>query len=208
METQRPRELPIIGGHLALDFANTVDDPLGPARHDHVSSYDGLVRWALRVGTLEQRQGATLLRAARRREEEVSAALIAAHQLRDSLNAAFGAVISGTTVPPRAWRRLRDLAADAQASARLVRQENGWAWAWPGAGELTVVLFPIAAAAADLLVSPEVSRVKQCARCPWLFLDVSKNQSRRWCDMNDCGRAQKIELYVARRAARRAHRTG
>ena len=34
-----PRELPIVGGNLALDFANTVDDPDGPERHDHAGTY-------------------------------------------------------------------------------------------------------------------------------------------------------------------------
>ncbi|MFS0885996.1 CGNR zinc finger domain-containing protein [Aeromicrobium sp. 179-A 4D2 NHS] len=49
----------------------------------------------------------------------------------------------------------------------------------------------------------KLGRVKRCGRCPWLFVDRSKNASRRWCDMNDCGRAEKIERYVARRAERR-----
>ena len=80
-------------------------------------------------------------------------------------------------------------------------------WTWPNTDDLSSVLHPIAAAAAELLTSDQLSRIKRCARCPWLFLDNSKNHSRRWCDMNDCGRAQKIERYLARRAAaqRRTH---
>jgi predicted RNA-binding Zn ribbon-like protein len=92
----------------------------------------------------------------------------------------------------------------ALASAALEDGRQGARWSWPADEDLAVMLHPIASAAADLLVSPELLLVKRCARCPWLFLDRSKNHSRRWCDMNDCGRAQKIERYVARRAARRA----
>jgi hypothetical protein len=50
VENQQVRELPIVAGHLALDFANTVDDPEGRARHDHIATYPDLVRWSLRAG--------------------------------------------------------------------------------------------------------------------------------------------------------------
>jgi predicted RNA-binding Zn ribbon-like protein len=67
------------------------------------------------------------------------------------------------------------------------------------------MLWPVAHAAAALLTGPDVYRVKQCAGCPWLFLDRSRNGSRRWCAMTDCGTNEKIRRYVARRAARRAN---
>jgi predicted RNA-binding Zn ribbon-like protein len=64
-------------------------------------------------------------------------------------------------------------------------------------------LWPVVYGAAELLTAADLSRVKQCAGCPWLFLDRSKNGSRRWCSMEDCGTHAKIVKYVARRAARR-----
>lgn len=205
MET--PRELPIVAGHLALDFANTVDDPEGTARHDHAATYDDLLHWSLRVGTLDDRRATTLRRAAKRRDRDAVAALAAAHELRDALNVTFAAVARGAPDLPPSWARLRDLGADAQACARLSRREDGrLEWSWAEVKQLTAPLHPIASAAVDLLVSDDLGRVKQCARCPWLFLDVSKNHSRRWCDMDDCGRAEKIERYLARRAARREAR--
>ncbi len=205
MET--PRELPIVGGHLALDFANTVDDPLGPARHDHAATYDDIVRWSLRVGILDERRASSLRRSARRRGREASRAVAAAHQLRDALNETFGAVVHGSVRLPASWLQLRDFATDAQAAAQLSRHDDGrLEWSWSDVSQLTAPLHPIASAAAVLLVSDDLMRVKQCARCPWLFLDVSRNHSRRWCDMDDCGRAEKIERYVARRAAARSRR--
>jgi hypothetical protein len=65
------------------------------------------------------------------------------------------------------------------------------------------MLWPIAHAALELLTDAELHRVKRCAGCPWLFLDHSKNTSRRWCAMNDCGTHAKVRRYVARRAALR-----
>ncbi len=210
METARsgaspPRRLPIIGGHLALDFANTVDDPLGPARHDHAATYDDLVRWSARVGVVDDSGASGLLRLAARQPRNAQACVQRAHELRDVLNELFGAVVDEAPDVAGPWTRLRAFATEARSVAHLAGSADGpYGWAWPQADDLGVLLHPIASAASDLLVSEDLRRLKRCARCPWLFLDHSRNHSRRWCDMDDCGRAAKIELYVARRAARRA----
>lgn len=196
METveRRPRELPIVGGHLALDFANTVDDPLGPGRWDHVATAEGLVRWARRVELPAP--------TATRSSHEL---LQRAHELRDLLNGVFGAVADGRPVAGADWARLRLLIAEAVADAELSgpAEKGPCVYDWSSLSDLRVVIHPVAAAAQELLTGDDLGRLKRCARCPWLFLDRSKNHSRRWCDMNDCGRADKIERYVARRAARR-----
>jgi predicted RNA-binding Zn ribbon-like protein len=61
----------------------------------------------------------------------------------------------------------------------------------------------VAEAAYRLLAAPEPARLKRCAGCPWLFIDQSRNGSRRWCAMDDCGRHEKIRRYVTKRAAAR-----
>ena len=199
-----PRELPIIGGHLALDFANTVDDPEGPRRHDHIASYEDLASWAVRVRVISTTSAKRLLRAAAKRPAQAAETLVSAQQLRAALNDVFGAVADGTPHAPRYWINLRPFAASALAAATLdVTDAYEPHWTWPDTGDLAAVLHPIGLAAANLLTSDDLRRVKRCGRCPWLFLDNSKNHSRRWCDMNDCGRAQKIERYVARRSAAR-----
>jgi predicted RNA-binding Zn ribbon-like protein len=187
MET---RELPVVAGHLALDFANTVDDPLGAARHDHIATYEDLVGWSVRAGVLTAAGIPS------------SAALRRAHGLRDAVNAVFTATATGAPVP---WESLRPYVVDALAHASLSETHS---LCWPEATEPHAMLWPVANAAAELLTSAEVHRVKQCAGCPWLFLDRSRNGSRRWCAMNDCGTHAKIRRYVARRAARRASTTG
>lgn len=185
MET---RELPTVAGHLALDFANTVDDPLGPARHDHIASHDDLVRWSVRTGALSSGQAAALT--------ESLEVVRAAHALRDVLNDVFGAVVTGAAPP---WDALRPHVAEAVAHSRL---DDARQLCWSHATAPRAMLWPVAYAAERLLTGPDVHRVKRCAGCPWLFLDRSRNGSRRWCAMNDCGTHEKIRKYVARRAAR------
>jgi predicted RNA-binding Zn ribbon-like protein len=93
---------------------------------------------------------------------------------------------------------------DAVAHARLTPGEAAFGLSWAASDDLDAMLRPIAMAALDLLTGPDLGRVKRCAGCPWLFVDRSKNASRRWCAMDDCGRHEKIRRYVSRRAARRA----
>ncbi|MCL5734628.1 MAG: CGNR zinc finger domain-containing protein [Actinobacteria bacterium] len=75
-------------------------------------------------------------------------------------------------------------------------------WEWSGLGDsLTSLLWPVARATAELLSSRQKSQLRECAgdSCEWLFLDLSKNASRRWCDMSACGNRAKAKRYRARK---------
>jgi predicted RNA-binding Zn ribbon-like protein len=58
-------------------------------------------------------------------------------------------------------------------------------------------------AAVDLLRTLDVRHLKTCpladGGCGWLFLDRSRNSSRRWCSMDDCGARAKARRLTARR---------
>lgn len=66
---------------------------------------------------------------------------------------------------------------------------------------------PRAVAAAALLAvhhlrtTGEWGRIRLCRgdSCHWAFMDVSKNRSRVWCDMNTCGAKAKARAYRERR---------
>ena len=211
METpvvEQPRELPVVAGDLALDFANTVDDPEGPERHDHVAGYAGLVAWSVRVTHLAPASADRLLAKAHARPEEALAALAQAHDLRALLNDTFGEVArSSGVVIPATWSRLRPYVAASMEQAGLEKDgdKDGatLSWTWPESDRLDAPLWPVAQAAAALLTGPHLQWVKQCAVCPWLFVDRSRNHGRRWCSMDDCGTHEKIRRYVSRRAQRR-----
>jgi predicted RNA-binding Zn ribbon-like protein len=104
---------------------------------------------------------------------------------------------------------LADLnAALREASARLelAPSAGGFEWTWVlDENELDRVLWPIVGSAANLLTSAELGRVCRCARegCDWLFVDLSKNQSRRWCSMELCGSRVKSRRYYRRRKQKR-----
>ena len=90
--------------------------------------------------------------------------------------------------------------------SQIVSTADGFAWAWSDEqAALDPMLWRIARSAADLLTSGELGRVRECADevCGWVFLDMSKNQSRRWCDMKECGNQAKSRRHYERIKAHR-----
>jgi predicted RNA-binding Zn ribbon-like protein len=75
-----------------------------------------------------------------------------------------------------------------------------WAWRSPDI-EPQRPLWLLAIQTSGLLMSDDMTRLRacECDTCRWLFLDTSKNHSRRWCDMRVCGNRMKARRFQARR---------
>jgi predicted RNA-binding Zn ribbon-like protein len=204
METpDHVRRLRVVGGDLALDFLNTqTGPPEGPPDDDALRDYADVVAWGRHAGFLRETEADRLLRRARANAGDARDAHKRALRLRRRLSALFNAVAAGSPPPKRSVAALRSAAADALAHAALVSSANGFAWTW-AEDDLARPLWPIAHAAQALVTSGPLNRLKRCAGCSFLFIDESKNGSRRWCSMEDCGTTEKSRRYVARRAAGR-----
>ena len=87
--------------------------------------------------------------------------------------------------------------------AQLVRIDDAYEWRWAD-DDLARPLWSVIHEAMRLLTDGPLDRVKGCANCRFHFLDLSKNRSRRWCSMDDCGTEDKMRKYVARRASARS----
>jgi predicted RNA-binding Zn ribbon-like protein len=196
--------LRVIGGDVALDFVNTVDGEAdGDPGFEHLQSYEDLVAWGYRVGILSEERARRLLREARERPSEAEAVHVRALELRDDLYELFRAVAWGMRPSAGNVEALRRAESEAISRARLVPDEEGFAWGWPDDSDLAGVLWPVVHAATELLTSGPLDRVKACAGCRWLFVDESRNRSRRWCTMEECGTHEKVRRYLERRAAKR-----
>ncbi len=198
------KQMRLVGGDVALDFVNTqAGPPGGPPTSDALGSYADLLHWSLLVGTVGDEQAARLAVGARARLDMAAHALARAVDLRAHLGEIFHAVAAGAVPGPASLEALRDDWASALRHAHLVDGGEHFGWDWSDSGDLTVLLWPVVRAALELLTTPAGSRVRQCSGCSFVFLDGSKNGSRRWCSMEDCGKAQKMRTYVARRRASR-----
>lgn len=197
------KELRIVGGHPALDFVNTVDgDPDGETGFDNLKSYKDLVAWEARVDLISGDTARRLALEADRRPEEAEAVHVDALELRDALYGVFRAITEGAEPPSESLDLLRWRECEAISRGRLVQGEDGFGWGWRDE-DLARPLWPLAHAATEFLTSGSLDRLKHCAGCHWLFLDTSRNRSRRWCTMEVCGTHEKVRRYVAKRAAKR-----
>jgi predicted RNA-binding Zn ribbon-like protein len=100
---------------------------------------------------------------------------------------------------------LNNALAGSPARLQVLASGEKFEWQWlQNMDALDGMLWPLAWSAADLLTSAGLARVRQCARsegCDWLFVDTSKNGSRRWCSMNLCGSRDKGRRYYRRKRA-------
>jgi predicted RNA-binding Zn ribbon-like protein len=201
----------LCGGHPALDFVNSLDDRFcadGP--RERLVDYEQLLQFARQSALLSVRQARAL---ARSTTVAAAQALRAARELREALAAVLYAGAAGRTPPAPAlrileerWReasRHRELHWQPLAGSARARPRARWAWG-SAANQAELPVWMLALAASQLLTSEDFERVRACGSetCRWLFLDTSKNHTRRWCKMKVCGNRMKARRFQARRARR------
>ena len=180
------------GGRVCLDFVNTIHDRSATDVEDYVADPQRFIAWCERAGALGPGDGVRVPRIAHKR----AALMREVADLRHHLHALFAARIDGAAPPAAAVRDLdrwlhlawagQSLGADGHLHWRADARD-----AW-------LPLKRIALDALDLLGDPSASRLRRCGNtrsCGWLFLDTSKNQRRRWCAMETCGTADKVQRY-------------
>jgi predicted RNA-binding Zn ribbon-like protein len=197
------------GGHPVLDLVNSLDNrfhPDGPI--DLLKSYGDLLRFSAQTGVLDEAR----VRALQGAVSPASAvrALRALRALRETLAAVLYRVVDGSAPRPADVRELDACFHAAERHRELhwqsaARADAGghflWHWA-PPQDEADLPLWTLARAASELLVSGEMQRLRACGAetCRWLFLDTSKNHTRRWCNMKVCGNRVKARRFQARHA--------
>lgn len=191
-----------IGGSTCLDFVNTVSWNQFPRDHERLGSYGDLLEWADRTGVLDSAEVRQLRRAGKAESAAGDAALERAHRLREAIHEVLLARAEARDPDPRLADAFNRFLAEALGRLRLEvgAAECVWVFADQPDGP-DRVLWPVAWSAAQLLTSPDAQLLRRCAaeRCGWLFLDRSRNRSRRWCDMKACGNSEKARRFYARK---------
>ncbi|HEY6745170.1 MAG TPA: ABATE domain-containing protein [Mycobacteriales bacterium] len=188
-----------IGGHPAIDFVNTLGGLPERPDDEYVFTYADLLTWTEGSGLLDPHSAGALRHASELHPERAGEVLARALHLRDGLDTVLRSHLEGQ--PSR--RPGLDIVRDEYAAAVSHSQLNwtaaaGYDWTWPVVGDADMLdqpLWPLAAEAVDLLRSIALDRLTRCGHCRWLFLDTSRNHSRRWCSMNACGAVMKMRRY-------------
>jgi predicted RNA-binding Zn ribbon-like protein len=198
--------LPLVGGALCLDFANTASGRGGDHHRENLGSYELLLVWCAHAGVFDAREKRRLGALARRRPAAAARTLRRALRLREAIHAVAVAASRAARPPAAAVLALNRELGRAMARTRLEPAKRGFVWRWGAAHPSLDAMFdPILRSAAELLTRQPHSRLKQCPgrHCGWVFLDRTKNRRRRWCEMQVCGSRAKARAYRARRRSRR-----
>jgi predicted RNA-binding Zn ribbon-like protein len=192
----------LVAGHPVLDFVNTLDNRFaaeGP--QERLLAYADLLDF-LHASDLLSLHQSRALRTGKPQSQQ--RALHRAQAFREKLAAVLYALADGAPAGPL----LAALRGEIEMARTLLMlkwtfEEGGhvqWDWA-DSRGNVAWPVSILALQAESLLLSTAMGSIRQCAHstCRWLFLDLSKNHTRRWCDMKLCGNRAKVSRFQARR---------
>jgi predicted RNA-binding Zn ribbon-like protein len=203
MDAPNPSHFELIAGNPAVDFVNTVGG-LRPARsREKLNTFVDLLDWATQARLITAAERKVLAREASAQPAAAARALEHARSYREAVHRVFRAVIEGRPTPLEDLSLVETEVRRAWAGRRLSRTEHGVGWQGPDALHPDGILPRLALATAELLTSPAADRLRVCeavhsGECGWLYLDQTRNHSRRWCEMESCGNRHKARRHYAR----------
>jgi predicted RNA-binding Zn ribbon-like protein len=204
MNETQTRPAPVFdltGGSVCLDFTNTLEGRLDETPQELLSNYSDLIAWGRQAQMVTDEEARRLLEEEARRPDDAKATLQRAITLREALYRICEKVVEEAVPEGSDLLILDSVLSQGMAQARILAEGDGFRWGWEAKGEaLESVLWVVARSTADLLTSELRHAVRMCGAedCGWLFLDTSKNHSRRWCSMKSCGNRAKARRYLAR----------
>ena len=195
--------LTLLGGRSCLDFTNTLDWRGSDQPVEFLDSYQDLVAWSIHAGTISAKEASHINQLSKKRLSKQTKVLRKAIRLRETIYHIFSSLSDGKPAPNDDLIAFNKFLSQTMKNSQIVRTKNGYQL--DSKGEMTKlgwILNPLIHSAADLLVSEELKRVKKCGdpACGWLFLDTSRNKSRRWCNMSDCGNRAKAKRFYKKKS--------
>ena len=198
----RAGSLPLVADDLALDFANT-ESGRGLASHqNHLREAANVADWLGHAKVVGIEEADWLRRRISERADLAADLLTHAIGLREAIHDIGAAVGDRAKPPDAALAALAALHARFMTRATLAPGVASCRWRWSiRASPVEAGLGPIALAAVKLFTEGDFNRIRECGghACGWLFYDRSKNNRRRWCEMEVCGNRAKQRRLAARR---------
>ena len=201
---EKPPFFDLCAGHAVLDFVNSLDHRFrkeGPK--DWLAGYGDLLRLVEETGIVAPAQARRLAQAVR--PDQGARALLSARELREAIAGIGYAMVDGRAPNPGDVRVLErhfhNASQHRELSWHRPRKDEGAGLEWAWGGFETDAQFPVwvlAGAAVELLASGRMIKACGADNCRWLFLDTSKNHTRRWCSMSVCGNRAKARRFQAR----------
>jgi predicted RNA-binding Zn ribbon-like protein len=192
---------PLRGGVPCLDLANTEAYRATENEIDLLQSYDMLIAWSLVAGALQPSEAGPLLRAAAGAPDAATEHLERARELRRAVRVVMQSVAQRTEPPEAALAALNAFLAESQVHGQIVRSNGDYEVRFRPEDDMALPIWRLTDSATRLLLSSDRENVRECPghECGWLFLDTTRNHSRRWCDSADCGNKARVRAYSNRK---------
>lgn len=197
------RRMELVGGHVALDFVNTLGGPPDRGDDEYLFEYLDLLTWLVRAGLLPPGRHRDIRQIAEEASVEAARVFEDVRRLRGSVDHILRCRLSAETAEDVHLNVVRSAYAQAVQHATMEEHAGSYRLSWNTTDTPTLrwPLWVIAAACLDLLAGGPFELLRRCEHCRWIFLDHSRNHTRRWCSMNSCGAIIKMRRH---RAARRS----
>jgi predicted RNA-binding Zn ribbon-like protein len=188
-----------VGGAPCLDFTNTVSWRGRDPPEESLRGYRDLIKWSRAAGVLDEAEAEELLRQGALSPQHADAVYGSCIELREALYRIFSAAHIDNEPAEADLETLNQALSEALSHTRLVSLGGVYTTQYDSKPP-EYILWRLAASASELLTSEDLQRVKRCAsdECGWLFLDLSRNRSRRWCSMESCGNRMKAKRHYRR----------
>jgi predicted RNA-binding Zn ribbon-like protein len=193
--------LPLLGGRLAIDFANIPSYPAAPVEH---LSWEELIVFLQASQVVSAERGSSLLALSGSDPDAAKTLLSRSIRLRDALRKAFGAIVRREGIAREWIEPINEILRITEGHDEIVFEENSWKMEFKAREEsLDWLLAAIARSAAEIIVEGTRARLRVCANpaCGLFFSDKSRTRRRRWCSMAICGNRHKVASFARRHAS-------
>jgi len=188
----------LVGGRLALDFANIPSYPGSPAEH---LSWEELIVFLQASQIISAERGSSLLALSGSDPDAAQSLLSRSIRLRDALRKSFGAIVRKELIAREWTEPINQILRITEGHDEIVLEENTWKMEFKAReGGLDWLLAAIARSAAEIIVEGAQARLRICANpaCGLFFSDKSRTRRRRWCSMAICGNRHKVASFARR----------
>jgi predicted RNA-binding Zn ribbon-like protein len=189
-------------GDISLDFANTMNWHASDHPEENLHNYDDLVAWGQAAGIISLESNENICNLADEHPVDAEHTYQNALRLREAIYRVFSHRYAGETIPASDLELINTTVNHAISHRRVVAAGSEFRWEWDDyCDEPELIMWKVAIAATELLTSDKVLRVRECEDdrgCGYLFIDMSKNHSRRWCSMDSCGNRAKALRHYSR----------
>ena len=194
-------ELPVDSTRLCCNFVNTLYSWTGVDRYDFFQNYEAFIEWCEKLDIPDKRFMRSLLDHANKYPDEANRAMQKVRKSRLTIHDIISATANCDKKEILAiLPGVNNIMADSLSHIQLEYTKNKFNISFPKDDiNLVSPLWIIGKSLYDLMTEDDVTRIRECPGCGWVFYDETKNGKRRWCNPLNCGTKDKMDRYRNRK---------